>query len=465
MREHTSIHDIPVGIVAIDEKELKIRFCNIVMKELTEYDEFEVLGKHISVMPFFEPRDNNLKINLVECLFKSINELSKTAIIKKKKGGNVLAFLKAKQVNIQKKNYIIITVTDISSEITCDNESIHLRDDDSPLYNIVGKDEKILDIYRMIEHAADSESNVLVYGESGTGKELIANAIHYISDRKNKPFVKVNCSALSETLLESELFGHVKGSFTGAYKDKPGKFEAANKGTIFLDEIGEISPLIQVKLLRVIQEKVIERVGDNKSIYVDMRIITATNKNLRTLVNNGKFREDLFYRLNVFPIHTVPLREHKNDIPLLVDHFIKKFNKKTGKQIKGLTEDAYRILMDYCWPGNVRELENSIEHAFVVCNKPQIDIFDLPQEVRLVNLRKGLCKNIDMTNEPAYFYDEIKAYQEPKSSVPSKVIWKNITKEELLQLLDKNDWNKTKTAEEIGISRVALWKKIKKFEL
>ena len=198
-------------------------------------------------------------------------------------------------------------------------------------------------------------------------------------ERKSKPFIKVNCSALTETLLESELFGHVKGSFTGAYKDKIGKFEAAGGGTVFLDEIGEISQMIQVKLLRVIQEKIVERVGDNKPIKVDMRIITATNKNLRELVSKGLFREDLFYRLNVFPVHTPSLRDRMNDIPLLAEYFIAKFNSATGKHIKGLTEDAYRIMMDYNWPGNVRELENSIEHAFVVCNKKMIDIFDLPR--------------------------------------------------------------------------------------
>ena len=326
MKEPTSINDIPVGIFTIDMAEKKIKFCNLAMRALTGYEQFEMLEKPADLLPFYEPRDNNLKINLKDCLQSKVDDLAKTAVIKKRKGGNILVFVKAKKTKIEGVNYIVFSVTDISTEITCNNNGIHLRDEDSPLFNIVGKDEKILDIYRMIEQAADSEANILISGESGTGKELIANAIHYLSDRKDKPFVKVNCSALSETLLESELFGHVKGSFTGAYKDKPGKFEISDKGTIFLDEIGEISPLIQVKLLRVIQEKVIERVGDNKSISVDMRIITATNKDLRSLVNKSKFREDLFYRLNVFPIHTVPLRDHKNDIPLLSDYFIKKFS-------------------------------------------------------------------------------------------------------------------------------------------
>jgi transcriptional regulator with PAS, ATPase and Fis domain len=206
------------------------------------------------------------------------------------------------------------------------------------------------------------------------------------------------------------------------------------------------------------QEKVIERVGDNRSVKVDMRIITATNKNLRELVSKGLFREDLFYRLNVFPIKTFPLRERVNDIPLLVEHFISKFNLQTGKHIKGLTEDAYRIIMDYCWPGNVRELENSIEHAFVVCNKKLIDIFDLPQDIRLVSLRRGLCKNIENTVAPAYFVTN-------DVPVVNQFSFRIITKEQLKTILSNNQFNRKSTAKQLGVSTVALWKKMKKFEL
>jgi two-component system, NtrC family, response regulator HydG len=305
----------------------------------------------------------------------------------------------------------------------------------------------------MIELAADSMANVLVHGESGTGKELIAEAIHLLGDRKDENIVKVNCSALTESLLESELFGHVKGSFTNAVKDKKGKFEEAHKGTIFLDEIGEISHSIQVKLLRVIQEKTIERVGDNKSIKVDMRIVAATNKDLRQLVNEGKFREDLFYRLNVFPIRTLALRDHKNDIPLLCNHFIEKFNRQTGKNIRGLSQDAWRILLDYCWPGNVRELENAIEHAFVLCQDELIDVFDLPQEVRLVTLREGLCKGLEQAGDKAY------AFRPAEVSIKSQ---SSPEKESLLQLLQRHHGNRNRSAAELGISRVALWKKLKK---
>jgi len=307
----------------------------------------------------------------------------------------------------------------------------------------------------MIEMAADSIANVNISGESGTGKELVANAIHLLSSRKNKPFITVNCSALTETLLESELFGHVKGSFTGAYKDKIGKFEASGGGTIFLDEIGEISQMIQVKLLRVIQEKIIERVGGNKPVKVDMRIITATNKNLRELVNKGLFREDLFYRLNVFPIRMPSLRERMKDIPLLVDHFITRFNNQTGKHIKGLSEDAYRIIMDYNWPGNVRELENSIEHAFVVCNEKLIDIFDLPQDIRHASLSKPV---LNYGGSPDVFSNE-------NHPAIKQVAFRIITREQLENALYENQFNRKLTAEKLGVSTVSLWNKMKKFGL
>ena len=226
-----------------------------------------------------------------------------------------------------------------------------------------------------------------------------------------------------------------------------GKFEAAHKGTIFLDEIGDISPAIQLKLLRVIQEKTIVRVGSNEEIRVDMRIITATNKNIRQLVAKGEFREDLFYRLKVFTIHTVPLRDKPGDIPLLCHYFIESFNLKTGKRVKDLTNDAYRIIMEYNWPGNVRELENAIEHAFVLCENNYIDVFDLPVELRSYNLRSQLSEKI--VHEPVKMKQPIRNY----------------SKEEIIQLLNKNNWNRTKTASSMGISRVALWKKLKKLGL
>lgn len=451
---------LPCGLIELDRNH-KVQKVN---KEFTNYGNFsskEFLGKKVTELPFYEVyRHEDRKIDFKGCISAKKSYMQKSAMLRTKNGNMILVFINGKQIPDSK---YILAIADISHEIACSTAPLSKYSmlEDSPLDAIVGKDEKIINIQRLIELAADSTANVMISGESGTGKELVANAIQLLSDRKEKPFIKVNCAAIPETLLESELFGHVKGSFTGAYRDKIGKFESAHNGTVFLDEISEISPMIQVKLLRAVQEKTIERIGDNKVIHVNMRIIAATNRSLRERVNKGLFREDLFYRLNVFPLYTVPLRDHKNDIPLLCDHFIKKFNVQTGKNIKGMTENAYRIMMDYCWPGNVRELENSIEHAFVLCNSRLIDVFDLPQDVRLVNLRQGLCKGIDATAKPAFFYAEPmvsgNGYKEGAT-----VVSKSIGKEELLSILQSYGWSRNDTAKHLGISRVSLWKKMRK---
>ena len=236
-------------------------------------------------------------------------------------------------------------------------------------------------VFEMIKKVAPANSPVLILGESGTGKELVARAIHKNSPRKNKPFIKVNCAALAPGVLESELFGHEKGAFSGAIRRKPGRFEIAADGSIFLDEIGEISQDVQVKLLRVLQEKEFERVGGTETLKMRARIIAATNKDLGKLVKQNKFREDLYYRLNVVPIHLPPLREHKEDIPLLVTHFIKKYNHESGSQIKGIGPDVLAYLQNYDWPGNIRELENVIERAIVMSTGAQIGPEDLPPNI------------------------------------------------------------------------------------
>jgi transcriptional regulator with GAF, ATPase, and Fis domain len=306
----------------------------------------------------------------------------------------------------------------------------------------------MLNLYDLIVKAANSNASILIQGQSGTGKELIANAIHYRSSRKDSPLIKVNCSVLSETILESELFGHVKGSFTGAVKDHVGRFEAADRGTIFLDEIGDISPLIQLKLLRVLQEKEFERVGDNKPVKIDVRIISATNKDLKQLVDQGKFREDLYYRLKVFPIHVPPLRERKDDIPLLVDHFIKRFNEENNKQVRSCSPEAMKAILNHSWPGNIRELENALEYAFVVTDGWEIRLEDLPTEV---------THPIDQKPSPvispgADFQPKNRYY----SSTP-------LPEEHLKAVLEENNWNRNKTAQALGISRVSLWKRMKKY--
>jgi len=253
-----------------------------------------------------------------------------------------------------------------------EQENYELREQLKTTYrfdNIVGNSGKMQELFKMIERAADSRATVLITGESGTGKELIARALHYNSPRANKPFVAVSCAALTETLLESEMFGHEKNAFTGANAQKAGRFELAHQGTLFLDEVGEIPPSIQVKLLRVLQEREFERVGGTKPLHVDVRLIAATNRDLETEVKNRKFREDLYYRLQVVQLHVPPLRERKEDIPALVDHFLVKYNRENGRRIKGCTPEAMEHLMKYDYPGNVRELENAIERAVVLADK------------------------------------------------------------------------------------------------
>jgi transcriptional regulator with GAF, ATPase, and Fis domain len=289
---------------------------------------------------------------------------------------------------------------------------------------------------------------VLISGETGTGKELAAHTIHDRSGRKAGPMVKVNCSALTESLLESELFGHAKGAFTGAIKDKIGRFELADGGTLFLDEIGDVSPYIQVKLLRFMQEREFERVGESVTRKADVRIITATNKDLRDLVKTGGFREDLFYRLKVFPVHMPPLRERKEDVGLLINHFIEKFNKQTGKAITGLTSEAALTMMDYCWPGNIRELENAIEHAFVTCRQKEIGVFDLPLEIRHVELRSTTCLPPD------------KGTPQNEQGNGGK---KEITRETLTAALTKNNGSRAGTAGALGIDRTTLWRHMKRW--
>ncbi|GAB4294152.1 MAG: sigma-54 dependent transcriptional regulator [Ignavibacteriaceae bacterium] len=248
--------------------------------------------------------------------------------------------------------------------------------------NIITADGKMQDVFRLVSKVLNNDITVLIYGESGTGKELIAKAIHYNGKRKDKPFVVVNCASIPRELLESELFGHEKGAFTGAHQRKLGKFEVANGGTIFLDEVGELEMLLQAKLLRVIQQREFERVGGTELIKTDVRIISATNRDLKKAVENKEFREDLYYRLNSFPIIVPPLRQRKGDIYVLTEHFLKHFNEKLGKNSKGFTKRALKLIYDYHWPGNIREMENTIERCLIISDSDMIDVDDLPIHIR-----------------------------------------------------------------------------------
>ncbi|RMF94530.1 MAG: response regulator [Candidatus Schekmanbacteria bacterium] len=332
-------------------------------------------------------------------------------------------------------------------------ENEYLKNEEKSHYdfdNIVGKSPRMMQVYSLIEKVANSNSNVLIYGESGTGKELVARAVHYRSNRSAGPFIKINCSVYPETLLESELFGHEKGAFSGATKSRPGRFEIADGGSIFIDEIGELSPPAQVKLLNVIQEKEFERIGDNKTRKVDVRIIAATNKDLSELVAKRKFREDLYYRLNVISITLPPLRERVEDIPALVNHFLNKYQSEksfSGKvRIKGITDEALNILKKYHWPGNVRELENVIERAVVLAEGPMLKKEDLPIGIQKEERKKIFNFN---GNENLKLQERISEYE--------KDIIENAYK--------RCNGNISKTAEELGVERNALRYKLKKYGL
>ena len=331
-------------------------------------------------------------------------------------------------------------IVDITEDVEAERRS-HLPSqsrDITSLHNIVGAHDKMRELYEMIDLAKDSTASVVIYGESGTGKEMVAQAIHYLGERRNRPFIPVHCAALAESLLESELFGHVKGAFTGAISDRKGRFEEAHGGTIFLDEIGDLPLSIQVKLLRFLQEKEIVRVGDNKHIKADARIISATHKNLNKLIADGQFREDLFYRLNVIPILVPSLRVRKNDIPLLVDHFLKKFSLEERNAILKCAPQVLDILSSYEWPGNVRELENAIHYAFISCKGDTIEPKHLPGQI---------VKYVLLGEKKAFTVDDIRE------------------KEQIESALKMAGGRMIKAAKILGYSRVTLWKKIKQFNI
>jgi len=438
---------LPCGVFALD-RHLRVSAWNAAMERLTGLSREQVLGGPASIVEIVDVVGEGAPLDLLACATNpAAPSLARSVYLRDATGKRRLVFVQARFSAGDDPS--VVTVADISEEITCELITGPAARRPGAFHGIVGRDEKMQELFRLMRLAADSTANVLINGESETGKELVARAIHNLSDRRNRPFIAVNCSALSETLLESELFGHVRGSFTGAYRDKEGKFEAAAGGTIFLDEIGDLSPLIQLKLLRVIQEKTVERVGDNRSIPVDMRIVTATNRDLRDLVARGMFREDLYYRLKVLPIHTVPLRDRKADVPLLADHFVRSLAERTGKRIVGVGDDAMRLLMEYCWPGNVRELENCFEYAFVMCQGERIDAFDLPQEVRIAPLREQLCAEA--------------ARRVPATAMVADrgTARKAVSRDRLLQALEANEWNRSAAARDLGMSRVGLWKRMK----
>lgn len=309
---------------------------------------------------------------------------------------------------------------------------------------VIGCAESLVDVYRVVDRVADTTCTILITGESGTGKELVARAVHDASPRAGKPFVAVNCGAIPEALLESELFGHARGAFTGAHANKIGRIAQAQGGTLFLDEIGELPLALQVKLLRVLQSKEFSPVGDTRTLDAEVRIVAATNINLDEAVRDGRFREDLYYRLNVIHVHVPPMRERQEDVPLLVHHFLKRANEKTGRQISQIGRSAAQLLADYSWPGNVRELENTIERAVLLCNTDTIEPKDLPSRVCGLGQERRVSPRL------------------PEVGLDLRTTVESFENHLIRQALERTSWNKKQAAELLGLNRTTLVEMLKR---
>ncbi len=439
------------GVFTLDASG-RISSWNPAMERITGYAAQEALGKRCDILQFDRCVNRTCPAGIRECgLMKRGKSEAKECRLRHRDGHDVPVIKNARVVRDDGGAVIgvVETITDLSELETARlqaEEAARRLGEKYRFANLIGRSRPMQEVFEAIRAAAQSDAAVLILGESGTGKELVAGAIHHESARAGKPLVTVNCSALPESLLESELFGHVRGAFTGAARDRKGRFEEADGGTVFLDEVAELSPFIQVKLLRVLQEREIERVGESVRHKVDIRILAATHQDLYGRVQQGLFREDLFYRLKVFPIQLPPLRERREDIPLLAAHFMEALNRRTGKQVARFTEAAMRALLDHPFPGNVRELENAVAHAFVLCRGEEIDLGHLPREIR----------------EPARPDFPPAA----AGAAPGRGRGRGaITAEGLTRLLAECGWNKAEAARRLGVSRTAVWQRMRQWKI
>jgi len=439
----TVVNTIQDGVMIVGTDGIIVS-VNKALEKMTGYSDGELIGKICTIF----------NCNICEIaregkgekwcsLFKTGEVSNRKCAVMKKDGVYIHVLKNASLLHDTEGEVIgaVETMTDISELIEKDTQIEAFRRElktEDGFDGILGASAPMQQVFDLISNASYSDAPVIIFGESGTGKELVAKAIHDTGARKRKPYVKVNCAALTESLLESELFGHVKGAFTGAYRSREGRFEAANGGDIFMDEIGDLPLSTQVKMLRVLEEKVVERVGDNRPIHIDVRIISATNRNLKRLVEQGAFREDLFYRINVIPIMVPPLRERAGDIPLLADSFFRRIQLKNDKKIMGISNDAMELLMSYAWPGNVRELKSAFEYAFVTCQELLIQPHHFPPTV---NSTPSSVKNTQ------------------KTLLKSK----DLKKKQLIEALESAGGNQSRAADILGISRVTVWNRMKKF--
>ncbi len=433
------------GLMVVDEDGMIVA-VNKATERLTGYTREELIGSLCTILNCDSCSAEEIPGQGFTCnLFKG-RKFERRRCALTRKDGTVLPIMKNASILVGKDGRVtggVETLTDLTEIISRDRQierlSSILKGKDQ-FHGIIGKSRVMRDVFDLITDAAQSDAPIIIYGESGTGKELVAAAIHALGKRSAGPFVKVNCAALSESLLESELFGHVKGAYTGADRTRKGRFELAHGGDIFLDEIGDIPPSMQVKILRVLQEKEFERVGDSTPIAVDVRIISATHRDLEAMSRRDQFREDLFYRLNVIPVRLPPLRERGEDLLLLVEHFLEENRLKSGKNIVGVSHEAMDRLLSYHWPGNIRELVNALEYAFVVCRGDYLAAAHLPE-----NVAAG-------------------AGPRPFAVTPRRPAPRDETAQ-VLDALRRAGGKKTEAARILGVSRQALWKKMKKLRI
>lgn len=460
----TIVDTLQDGVMVVDTGG-RVLALNPAAERLTGYKAEELIGQSCRMLDCTGCEIYDKGLGEKWCgLFVKGNVKAKKCLITNKENRSINVIKNATLLYDESRNVIgaVETLTDMSALVSQQAEISQLRRSlhmDEGFHGLIGKSPIMQNLFELIENVALSDAPVMIGGESGTGKELVARAIHEASDRREKPFIKVNCSALNENLLESELFGHVKGAYTGAEKTRIGRFEAAHGGTIFLDEIGDISSAIQVKLLRTLEEKEIERVGDHQPIKVDVRVVSATNKNLETLIRQNSFRDDLYFRINVFPIHCPPLKDRLEDIPIIMQNFIRLNNEKSGKKILGMTPEAIEKIAAYPWPGNVRELRNAIEYAFVLCPSGGIGVDHLPPKIAGA---KNECLE-PQTTEPQRTED--RATEKTATTTPVLKPSDAAKRAALIDALRQTRGNRSETAKLLGVSRVTVWKQIKRFKI
>jgi two-component system, NtrC family, response regulator HydG len=437
------INNMSEGLIIINP-EGNIINVNKSYEEMTGFSKKELIGQSCTIMNCdMCDRESNCAGDKWCRLFDMKKTIKLRCLITKKNGTYLPVLKNASILRSESGKEIgaVEVLTDLSELDRLDEKVDNfakLFDEEGGCCGMIGKSSEMQRVFELVKKAAQSEAPVIVLGESGTGKELVAQAIHQFGARKNGPYVQLNCAALNESLLESELFGHVKGAFTGAHRHRIGRFEAATHGSIFLDEIGDVPVSIQAKLLRALELQQIQRVGDHQTVHVNARLITATNKDLQKLTEAGEFREDFYFRINVIPINIPPLRERKDDIPLLINSFITSLQKRTKKPIKGLTRESIQLMMDYHWPGNIRELKSALEYAFVISDEGFIQPDQLPPTLMKSPLQPEII---------------------PLEMIPPV----DAEKESLVGALKRSKGNKSEAARILGVNRMTVWNRMKKY--